>query len=456
MTNSSRGIALISALVIMGVVLAFGVGAIFLAQSSLGLAGSQRAHLIAKNNANVGMEVAYAALKVAHGGGTTLPATLTMPTSPNAAITYQLVSYTPLQANAPRTQAQIVVLGTAPNGARFQTESMFEISTGTASTFAVGLVSERVVQVNGNIENLVNAQIHGNTGFSLGDTRANYQECDVNGTCLTLSRDDWPVTASPGATTCSVTSTYSGFCSGSVPVESRLVPPITVGQPPYDAVRSSVFSRPCSHNVSSISSVATSYTAGSVVCVAAGGDMDSRSYTGVTFIVTGSVTVKGTTTLTDSNILTTGDLLLEGNVTLTRSRLFADGYVWVKGNVYSSGSSTIASGSTLSSTSKWDGNAIRIEGNVIQNDTGTNVGLLMMAKGGIYKKGNLEGGSSSLLHAMVWAGDIAKIEGNVNLRGGINSFGRLEATGSVRLDGRADLNNVDLPTDRRVRTASRR
>jgi hypothetical protein len=456
MTNSSRGIALISALVMMGVVLAFGVGAIFLAQSSLGLAGSQRAHLIAKNNANVGMEVAYAALKVAHGGGTTLPATLAMPTSPNAAITYQLVSYTPLQANAPRTQARIVVLGTAPNGARFQTESMFEIAAGSSSSFAVGLVSENVVRVNGNIETLVNAQIHGNGGFHLGDTRANYQECDDSGTCLTLSRGDWPVTASPGATTCIVTSAYSGFCSNGVPVPERMAPPVTVGPPPYDAVRSSVATRTCTHTVGSSGSLATSYPNGSVVCVSGGRTLDSQTYTGVTFIFTGAVTVKGTTRLTDSNILTTGSLLLEGDVYLTRSRLLADGYVWVKGNVYASGSSTIASGSTLNSTTTWDGNAIRIEGNIMQSDTGTNVGLLMMAKGGIYKKGNLEGGNASLLHAMVWAGNSATIEGNVNLRGGINSVGQLYATGSVRLDGRADLTNADLPTDSRVQTASRR
>jgi hypothetical protein len=48
------------------------------------------------------------------------------------------------------------------------------------------------------------------------------------------------------------------------------------------------------------------------------------------------------------------------------------------------------------------------------------------------------------------------VSGNVALRGGIASVGKLTVTGNATVDGRASLINSDLPSDSQLAVQSRR
>jgi hypothetical protein len=115
--------------------------------------------------------------------------------------------------------------------------------------------------------------------------------------------------------------------------------------------------------------------------------------------------------------------------------------------VFSSGSSTLASGDTLT-----------VKGNVEHTNPGSDVGLLMMSVGAFSVPGNMEkgGGGGQLLHGLVWSGGTADVSGNVALRGGIASVGKLTVTGNATVDGRASLINSDLPSDSQLAVQSRR
>jgi hypothetical protein len=452
------GIALVAALITLAMVLALGTGAIFLAQSSLGLASNQRAHLMAKSAAEIGMESALVSLRTTYATANAIPATLTLPASPAAGLAFQLVEYTPLPASPPYTRARVIVMGTSGGTARYQTEAVFSAEPSTRRTFPVGLVSENVVQVNGNMNTIVNAAVHGNRGYSL-DGNGVYEACDEGtGRCSALAPADFPVTAAVGMSSyeCKASKPeYGGFCTSSTsPALGRRVAPVVVGTPAYETLRDELFGTPgtrartppCTVTTTSLGS---SYTAGSVVCVTASTVTvsSSRSYSGVTIIVYGNLAVNNDLTLTSSKLLATGTVLNKSNLRLNSSDFFSNGAMTLEGNIFASGPTTIASGSSIT-----------IKGNIEHTYAGNSVGLLVMSKGDFRLEGNMEknGVAGALVHAAVWAGGTAHVTGNLALRGGIASVGRLTGEGNAKVDGRATFDNANLPADRELRTATRR
>jgi hypothetical protein len=463
MRSNTRGIALITGLIIMVVVLAFGVGSIHLSQSSLGLAGSQRAHLVAKNNAEVGMDAAFVALRAAYVAGA-LPAPGTFTVLPTvfgqSSITYQLLEYTPLPIAGPYDRARVRVRGTAGPTARFETEAIISIVPGELPEFRVGYVSENVVQANGNINAFTNADVHGNLGFSL-DGNGTFKKCEETSptACDTLSGTAIPVTASEGAIECKASKPeYAGFCLNSTTVNpDKLTDPVVVGTPPYEQLREMHFGTPgttaaippCTLTTESL---ATSYTAGTVVCVTGTSELkisSDRTYSDITIVVYGNrnTLVEGNLTLTRSGILTLGTLHNKGNLRLNDSQFFSDKDMTIEGNLRSSGSSTVASG-----------NDILVKGNIEHFNAGNEVGLLLASKRNFRVEGNLEknGIGGAILNAAVWAGGTATVTGNVSLLGGISSVGRLYVAGNSNVDGRAVFDLDLAPQNASVHYASRR
>ena len=460
--NRTQGIALITSIIILALVAAAGLGAVFLGVASLRLAESQRTHMIAKSNAEVAMEIAYIQLNQAYQATGSFPAddtTFTLATSPSAAITYQAnaVQYQVLGAG---DEARIVLLGTGPRDARYQTEAVFALESASTPDFPVGFVSESVVTIDGNVGyddiDLTNAQIHGNLGFSLDGDGA-YQSCSGSGAdevCVTLSGDDIPVTAATGqgSYTC-YSSDNPEFCNSGTPTDAHLTDPVIIGTPPYEAIRDAALgadpgtvytSPPCDVSATSL---ASTYAAGTTVCLTNNYTLSSsRTYTDVNIIVYGNLTIDNDLTLNGANVLATGNFINYANIDLNTSRIFSNTYLHNYGNIFSTGSSTIASGGD-----------IVVEGNIEHNDPGEDVGLLIASVGDFYAPGNMEKGSDgTMLHGYVWSGGTATVNGNVKLRGGIGAVGDLTISGNATADGRAVAINIDLPNDATVAYVSRR
>ena len=63
MKRPQQGIAIVSVLLVMAALVAFGLGTLFLTQMNLGIAGNARSATRADNNAAAGLNAAFVALQ---------------------------------------------------------------------------------------------------------------------------------------------------------------------------------------------------------------------------------------------------------------------------------------------------------------------------------------------------------------------------------------------------------
>ncbi len=462
------GIALIATLLIMVAIMALGVGTMFLSTMNLKIAENSRTQAVAHYNAEAGMEAAIVRLKKDYEAATPkqFPAAgaFVLPTSPDAStVTYQSVSYTPYTTAGSRTQARVVIVGTGPNNARYQTEALFA-STSNVNTdpntppdpnsFPRGLVSEGRVTAKGDHE-LINARIHGNRGFDLNGNGKGYTQCtganlDV---CTELSGTSIPISAGRKE----IGDTYNYYCDAKGDLcdsETRvksayLKDKVNIGAPPYVARRNLIFKttsllpatesspQSCTRTVTALP---TTYTAGETICVSGNVNItNDRIYSNVNIIIKGTLTIAANVNLYNTNILSTGAMMIEGNATMNTSRLFSDTDVVVNGNVPYTGSSTIAAGRDMT-----------LKGNIEHTDTSsTDIGMGLMSGRNFRAEGNMKGAGSKsqrLVNVAVWAGGTADVSGASAIRGGISSVGNLSVNGASDIDGRGNFTNTDLAT----------
>lgn len=367
------GVALIATLLIMATITALGVGSLFLANMNLRMAENGHTNAIARYNAEAGLDAAMIQLKKDFDRGTPkqFPASLSLPSAPNS--TYQAVSYTPYTNAGLRTQAQVIVLGTGPNNARYQTEVFLEAVPATSNVllpsvpFSRGLASENIVSMSGS-PTLKDAPIHGNRGFDISGS-GSYQVCEEGGiNCRRLSGTDRAVTGASGMRSYECKASgggNTGLCNGNRPA-TLLEEPVDLSSLPYDRLRngdnnsaskfgvsrahtrtSTTPTTGCTVTLSTASTLtlATTYPSGAKVCVTGNVSIpNNANYNNVTFVVKGDVTIPETAAFKDSNLLSMGTLNLNGTKTLENTRLFADTKVNFRGTINYSGLTTIASG----------------------------------------------------------------------------------------------------------------
>jgi len=473
--KKQNGVALIATLLIMAAIMALGVGTLFLSNMNLRIAENSYTHAIARYNAEAGLEVAVAKLKQDYQAATPnqLPASLTLPSSPDSStVTYEQVSYTPYTTGGLRTQARVVIVGTGPNNARYQTEALVGAVASALDTppFLGGLVSEDVVDANGG-PTLKNAQLHGNGGYELSGTTT-LEKCDeVNVNCVELGVSEMPVTAAPDEDgyTCKATGKTSSLCTSGEPSNYSAAPvslgdvkrqyeelrngtqmsPSKFGVKSTDTLTSTAPITGCTHVATSTTTtegnkttaepakLLTGYPANSTVCVTGDAEIpDGANYSNIRVIVKGNATVAGEAAFDTVNLLSMNTLDLGGEVTMKDTRLFADEKVDLNGSVQYSGFATIASGGDINWTSKAEG---------IYNTASNEVGLALIAVKNFDASGNLKGKENSdWVNAAVMAGGRASINGGARVRGGIGSKGKLEIKGSSEIYGDATFTNTDL------------
>lgn len=173
------GIALIATLLIMAAIMALGVGTMFLSTMNLKIAENSRTHAVARYNAEAGLEAAVVKLKQDYTTNRKFPDTLTLPSSPSSDVTYQLGT-NGYQVYLAGTQARVVVVGTGPNSARYQTEALMTVGNSVNPAFLIGLTSEGGIRITGGgSSEFINAGVHSNTEVSLtGYDESKFRKCD--------------------------------------------------------------------------------------------------------------------------------------------------------------------------------------------------------------------------------------------------------------------------------------
>jgi hypothetical protein len=238
--NQTRGIAIVTVLLIMMAVLILGAGAMFLTRTNLTVSSNVNRNALAEAHANAGLDVALYVLQRAYRqsinpltGEGSFPATgtLTLGTATGVGFspTYSLASYT-RDATNPGV-AHVAVRGTGPLNAEHVAEALVQMFPGQPEFppgFGFGLASMGVINVNGS-STYINAGIHGNSGFNLtGNVSEDFFICverNSSGLCVkteVIPLADAPVSASPGASQCAP----AVLCTNGTP--NTLVSPITV------------------------------------------------------------------------------------------------------------------------------------------------------------------------------------------------------------------------------------
>lgn len=235
------GIALIATLLIMAAILALGVGSLFLTGMNLKISENNRSHAVARYNAEAGIEAAILQISRDHAASTSspkqLPAALILPTPPDTHVTYKPIgsgsTYTHYSSGGQRTTAQVVVVGTGPNNALYQSEVFIELGSGSKSSIPTpppellyGFASEGTCTVN-KTATYIKTTMRCNTGFALNNlSTGQFQNClqraasGVCGATEVQATGDIPVFAGTkqASYTCAP-STFAGVCQASRPIK---------------------------------------------------------------------------------------------------------------------------------------------------------------------------------------------------------------------------------------------
>lgn len=347
--RSENGIAIVATIFIMVVVLALGIGALYMTDIDLRIAENVQSNAVAKNNAYIALEAHLIALKeaVRQADLSEFPESFAAPSltlTGDLPTTVASSSYARLSP----TQATLRAEGFGPGDASYLAEAALAlVPTATTAVTGTGLVSQGSIII-GDWTNtrLIDAQVHGDSGFTFNNPNlSRVQRCTaraLNGSCATFDfvdmaldenadsvPDNLPFTAAAGLAsyTCNP-ATDARFCRMGRP--TRLTDAATLK--PFTAQELLETERVRHSCDLTLSSVPTMDNSADVV--AAG------FITGRTVCVTnGVLTFPSDVTLTNVRIISrTGDIRFAGPASLSNVTLIAEA------GVVSLGSATLDSG----------------------------------------------------------------------------------------------------------------
>jgi hypothetical protein len=492
------GVALIATLLIMAAITALGVGSLFLSNMNLRIAENSRTQAAARYNAEAGIEAALIRLEREVETNKKFPDTLVLPSSPDTSITYQLM--TPAsdgyKVNASKTAAEVRIVGTGPNGARYQTEaylSSTSVAGGlSAERYGRGLVSEGVLNINGKAT-YTDALLHGNKGFTVNG-QGTFQTClerNAFGECVrfqAIPDPDLPITAAQGENaTCNFYASNPAVCSGGRP--QKLIEKETINVNYLDR-RSDVIGKALNlerfrdANMQNVRDETQTYTyttpslldpgqtkpsTGSQIKVS--GSLTSAPYsTGCTKTISSNVSYNKTSEVTAAGFTSGSVVCVAGGVTfpdgtnLTGVTIIADGTVQFNGNadvtldkttiVSRSGAVNINSnGLTLKSATIFSNGDLNLNGQKTEYEGDTT----LASNGSINVNGSSKvtrdaQGNVSIGLALIAQRDIningssdwyatSVAGGNVNYNGSATLYGGVSAKGNITINGSFDVDS---------------
>lgn len=419
--KSRRGIALLASLIILAVVAMVGVGAYFMSGMNLRIAGNTRSHVVARYNAETGVDTALVIAARAfrdNNGVFPTPTEFADMFPQNATGGGDLVFQ--LEPNGFKVfgddEASVSVRGLGPNGARYVAEARFrgvgtpvEVNTTTNPLFGVGFVTNGGVEFPGNSTLDLNVWAGTSIKFPGGQSR--------------LGKGYWARTAGPTGTECTI---------GKTRCETNAEHP-NVTAPDFTAQRQEVIATyrelhdpsddvPDAHDLSDIcteritsSNTSRANLTSAIVCLGPG----------VTLTLTGSV----------KNVVIIGDVSNTVRLLANTSSLSADGtglgVTIVAGTVdLSDKNSTMSGENTIIAKSD-----ITFNKGVTSVDE--NARTLISTEGDILLNGN--GGRD--IYATFWTGGTYRINGTQgDFVGSVVS-----ASGTIAITGNGGVDHARLP-----------
>lgn len=418
------GIALVSALFVTVAVVVLGIGATYLATSTLRVSENVRGQAAAKAAAEAGLDVAYLVVKAAYDATETFPNTLTLPTDP----TYALLEY---RRDGPG-QAFVRVRGTAPGAAEFVAEALLRVVAVPPTinpAYDLGLASEGTVRVNSGASVYVDAGVHGNQGFDLDGAFERCIERDEFGTCTRREAlaGTPPVSLSNPSGTCVLP---TGACGD---VSAYLAPDISVN-PDYlgrrnaaaDLDGNGVFD---ADDCDGRPTTAFAVMSNTQVCAPGNVTLNNPVLNNVVIVAQGNITLSGNAQLTNTVLIS-----LDGRVSIARgtmegTQIYSHEALTFSGNSANyvwNGSNTIATeGSITFNGSNQNSNQVTP---VTQGDGTKAIGLVLIAEGDITFNGRNNADDD---YYAVWI-----TGGSFTQNGRSAVYGSVAARGSIRFNGR--------------------
>lgn len=476
--RTSGGVALISSLLVMGSVMAFGLGSLFLTQMNLHIGENVRSSTVARYHAQAGLEAALLILEqhaLTHGS---LPTSDSSVLKHDASAPYQL-----RYAREGNSAAVVRVTGLSPNGqGKFVSEARVVLNTqGTMTphpSFSRGLIAKGTLSIEswGNHSQLIGAQLHGAQGYRLNNFQVTHMMmCHVADRDPTSGHCNKPQ-ARPENDALAAISGLAGYpqylcqpftdarlCSGSMPTNLLVAAqdPFATGTPHEIRVDTlalrnrRINERPCTKTVSGSLTLTTlhqvhdaGFRSGAVVCLGGGVSFPANvELSGVSVIAEQAISFGGRATLRDTTLVSKqGAITLhaQANTTLERSFLYALSPLQLNTQVEVSGSSTLVSGSSIT---------FRGKSAALASLSGPLIGLAVIAQQDIILEG------SSDLYATLHAGRDVTLNGSGTLYGGVVAERNITAHGGLRLDtglAAANLQLSAVPAGLQVSVISRR
>lgn len=455
-TERNPGIAIVSVVLVLAATMLLGIASLFLTQVNLGISKNVRSSTLASNAATAGLNAAFVTLQDYFGLNGDLPSTLTLPTI--AGHDYQ-PSYSLADYRVSGDTAYVSIIGRGGTDAEYVSEALIQFSggSGLANYFAYGLATESTFTKSGTGA-YINAGIHANKGFKLSGVQEFYvcTARDAQGVCTStqaIGADAIPISASPGATTCSVSGGLkdSGLCVSGTP--ANLTDPVTITpdfashfQNALDTVsKGSLYSNTlgiyCDYIFASVPAKAAFFNAvaglpsASTVCVEGNGTLSfsgsGYSFDNMNLVVRNDVSFSGTYSTSNFVLISvTGSLKGSGSSTFDTMQAYA------KKDLDFSGTHTIVGRSTFAA-----GGNLTISGSAAAVTTATGdpaIGVALIAEGNIKISG-----SSKLYVAAVAGGTFTK-SGVAEFVGRAASKGAMDISGSFRIDAGLPIDNDSL------------
>lgn len=454
-----RGVALLTTLVVMVILLGLGVSSLFLSGMNIQTTENTRSQAIARNAAETGLDVARLALQDAYRQPPhVFPSTFSVPML--AGLQYDIV---PGSYAVNGDHVEVAIIGHGPNGAQFTmvAELIAQLPDGTGGSGTPGdgfpgLLSESSIELSGAASDSIqfrDVQIHGNAGVDVkgGEFQTCAVERDENGDCpgenwITLSYngpndEDYPISTSDGSN-CVTPDTGDGGrecrSGGTKTVnpdyDTRLFRAAGSVDEDGDLVSTALFTT--GSNYGRVDTLSTECQRLDTFCTSGSVSYSAESIPeGVTRIIAdGDVTITGSNgNLEDVTLISTyGTVSFPDRYTITDTRVFSHGSLEFKRHFTAIGTVTLASRGNIT----FQGQSPLIQDNAVT--------FLVVAEGDI----DVNGGPSGYVSGFFIAGGEISYNGSPGgtFEGGFASKGDLHFAGTARspkFDAYLTINNPD-------------
>lgn len=371
--RSENGIAIIATIFIMVVVLALGIGALYMTNIDLRIAENVQSNAVARNNAHIALEAHLIALQETVRQ-TELNEFPELFDAPSLTLTSDLptIVASSSYARLSPTQATLRAEGFGPGDASYLAEAALAlIPTATTAATGTGLVSQGSITINDwTNTRLIDAQVHGDSGFTFNNPNlARVQRCTaraLNGSCATFDfvdmaldenadgvPDNLPVSAAAGlASYICNPAADARLCRTGRPTRltDAATPKPFTAQELLEAERArhscnlTLSSVPTMENSADV--VAAGFITGRTVCVTNGllTFPEDVTLTNVQIISrTGDIRFAGAASLTNVTLIAEDGAVSLGSATLESSFVYSHQELMVSSNVTLMGRSTVVS-----------------------------------------------------------------------------------------------------------------